>query len=519
MNMNRREFGKTLVKGVGGAVAAAALPRAQAQRSRPDTRPNIVFIFSDQHSYKYTGYAGHPFVKTPNLDRIAREGTVFTSAYCQNPVCAPSRASMITGMYASDCNSFCNSTVWDGSHPSWAKLMRAAGYHCWATGKHDLNPAFDNGFEDENVFNGHVVNPDITSLFRRPVGYRMGEREGVRGRTRQERHYRDKPLFDRAEDFLRRRAPALGRPFVLYAGPLMPHPGFVSLDEHYNYYYPNRVDMPVIPDGHLEDLHLMFQELRHFKRVATPIPEDRVRAARAGYYGMITELDEYVGNIRQALEETGQLENTIFVYSSDHGESLGEHGLWYKNNLFDVAARVPLVMAGPGIPRGARVDTPVGLVDLVRTFLEWGGAQAHRQLRGHSLMPLMQGRQGDHPGFAFSESHSEGNCTGSFMIRKGDWKYLHFSWHDDLLFNLRDDPGEFVNRIDDPGTASIREELKAILHGQVDPEEVTLRAFRTQDRMLAGMGERMSEEELYKQFRGRLGPGQARLMAKRVKGS
>jgi choline-sulfatase len=518
--ISRRHFGKTLVKGLGGAAVAAAMPGSLAQTGVGGLRrPNIVFVFSDQHSYKYTGYAGHPHVRTPNLDRIAREGVVFSSAYCQNPVCAPSRASMISGMYASDCGSYCNSTVWDGSHPSWAAMLRDAGYHCWASGKHDLNPAFDIGFNEQvDVRHGHLSNPDITSLFRRPVGYRMEERGMVDGRDRAEPNQWDKPLFDHAERFIRERAPTLAKPFVLYAGAMMPHPAFVSSEEHFKYYYPDRVDMPEIPEGHLENLHLMFQELRHFKRVATPIPLERVRRARAAYYGMITELDGYVGNLRRALEETGQLDNTLFVYASDHGESLGDHGLWYKNNLFDVAARVPLVMSGPGIPKGRRVDTPVGLVDLVRTFLEWGQAKAHSKLRGHSLIPLMHGRRGDHPGFAYSESHSEGNCTGSFMIRKGEWKYIHFSWHDDLLFNVREDPGEFVNRIDDPAAAPIREELKAILHSQVDPEEVTMRAFRTQDRMLAGMGERMSEEELFDRFRGRLGPGQARIMAMKAKG-
>ena len=114
------------------------------------------------------------------------------------------------------------------------------------------------------------------------------------------------------------------------------------------------------------------------------------------------------------------MENTIFIYTSDHGESLGEHGLWYKNNLFDVAARVPLVMAGLGIPQNVEVDTPVGHVDLVATLLAMSGLERPKELRGHSLTPLMYGKRGDHPGFAFCETHSEGNCTGSFMIRQGD---------------------------------------------------------------------------------------------------
>lgn len=228
---------------------------------------------------------------------------------------------------------------------------------------------------------------------------------------------------------------------------------------------------------------------------------------------MITELDEYIGRVWNALEETGQLSNTVFVYSSDHGESLGDHGLWLKNNLYDTAARVPLLVAGAGIPKGVRVDTPVAQVDLVRTFLEWGKADAPQGLRGHSLVPLMQGSQGDHPGWAYSESHSEGNCTGSFMIRKGDWKYIHFTGYDDLLFNLAEDPGELQNRIDDPAAKPVLEELRTILHSQVDPEEVTLRAFRVQEVMLADMAARMSEEELAAELTSRLGAGQARLLA------
>jgi len=275
------------------------------------------------------------------------------------------------------------------------------------------------------------------------------------------------------------------------------------------------VDMPNIPPGHLEELHLVFQELRHFKRIATPIPEDRIRKARAGYYGMITELDEYIGNIWDELEQSGELKNTLFIYTSDHGESLGEHGLWLKNNLYDVAARIPLVMAGAGLHGNVKINTPVAHVDIVATMLELAGSDAFNKLRGHSLLPLLQGKSTGHPGYAFSESHSEGNCTGSFMIRKGDWKYIHFTWYDHLLFNVTQDPGEFNNLIDKPETADIQDELKNILYSLVDPEEVTLRAFHAQEKILADFAERMTENELFDLFKGRLGPGQARALAKK----
>lgn len=350
-----------------------------------------------------------------------------------------------------------------------------------------------------------------------PVAYRIGERRGVDGRSREKRH-RDADRTELSLNFLKDESRDLKQPWALYVGLTQPHPGFVALKKYYDMYPPYGIDMPNIPPGHLENLHLAFQELRRFKRIATPIPEDRIRRALAGYYGMITELDEYIGQLWNCLEQTNQLKNTVLIYTSDHGESLGEHGLWYKNNLFDVAARIPLVIAGAGLPEGITVDSPVAHVDVSATILDLAGMEIPETLRGNSLVPLMYGKTGNFPGFAYSECHSEGNCTGSFMIRKGNWKYIHFTWYDDLLFNIADDPGEFNNLINDPSTAEIQSELKEILHSLVDPEEVTIRAFRKQEEMLRGMAEKMTEDQLFDTFKGRMGSGLARVLAARCKG-
>jgi choline-sulfatase len=312
--------------------------------------------------------------------------------------------------------------------------------------------------------------------------------------------------------------PKIKKPWAFYLGLTEPHPKYVALEEYYKMYPEYNVDMPNIPPDHLEVLHPVFQELRRYKRIATPIPEDRIRRARAAYYGMISELDEYVGKIWDELEKSGELENTLFIYTSDHGESLGEHGLWLKNNMYDVATRVPLVMAGAGLPKNINIEAPVAHVDVVATMLEMAGSAAYSKLRGHSLLPVLRGESGNHPDFVYSESHSEGNCTGSFMIRKGNWKYIHFTWYDDLLFNVGEDPGEFNNLIDQPDTADIQTELKRILNSLVDTEEVTLRAFKTQEKMLTDFAEQMSEDQLFDLFKGRLGPGQARALAKKYKG-
>ena len=510
-SLNRRDFSKQLAAGLGGALLSPALTSlAEAAAGQSDGRkPNIVLLISDQHSYKYCGFMGHPVVRTPNLDRMAREGVIFRSAYCGNPVCAPSRAGMISGVYPSDANSFCNSTAWDGTLglPTWPGLLREAGYHTWGTGKMDVHGKYDLGFDEAvNLASGHWKNPDVTSLFRRPLCTRSNERKVIEGRSRTERH-KDGTLATATVNFIRKHA-GDSKPWVAYCGPHMPHPSFTGLKEYYDYYLP-RVDMPDVPIAHLEEQHFIFSQLRAFKDVATPIPEERVRRVRAAYYAMIQEIDDYAGQIWNALEETGQLANTIFVYTSDHGESLGEHGLWLKNNLYDVAARVPLVMAGGGLPKGKVVETPVAHVDLIRSFLEWGGAKTSVKLRGHSLVPLMNGQTGAHPGWAYSESHSEGNVTGSFMIRKGDWKYIHVTYHDGLLFNVAEDPGELRNRFSDPDAQAKVKELRDILFSQVDPVEVTERAFRMQRKRLDGLAASMSENELLDELRGRLGEGQA----------
>jgi choline-sulfatase len=294
--------------------------------------------------------------------------------------------------------------------------------------------------------------------------------------------------------------------------------GFEALENYWDMYPLYNIDMPNLPEGHLDELHIVMQGLRNYKRIATPISEERIRRARAGYYGMISELDEYAGEIWKVLEQTGQLESTIFIYTSDNGISMGEHGIFFHNNLYEESASIPLLIAGAGIPRGVVVDTPVAHVDAVATMLACAGAERPAALRGHSLLPLMEGRSGDHPGFAYSENHSEGNVTGSFMIRRGDWKYIHFTWDEDLLFNLAEDPGEFHNRIDDPSARTVREELKGLLHSQVDSEQVTLRAFRKQEGMLKDLARRMTEDELYKTFEFRLGQAQARALAAKYKG-
>ena len=512
--ISRRKFGKTVLSGM---VAPGALAQSSSSKGSTLKKPNILFICSDQHSgpMMLGGPGGVVPVRTPNLERLAQMGVHFKNAYCVDPVCTPGRASLMTGRFASDVGSYCNSTPFDGRVPTWGGYLRQAGYSTWATGKLDLSPKAAGDFEQVHTSNGHYEHPDITSLFRRPMCYRVGERKQVDGKV-EERGKHDQAVLEAGLEFLRTKAKSAGKPWAAYLGFIMPHPPFGAPQKYWDMYPPDQMPMPNIPPGYLEKLPLDFQILRHFKMISTPIPDERIRRARSAYFGMITELDGMIGQVMDQLEKMGELENTLFVYTADHGEALGEHGLWLKNNLLEGAARVPLVMAGAGLPRGLSIEAPVSHVDLVATLLDFAGVSRPGGLRGHSLLPMTRGVQPSHPGFVYAESNSEGNCTGSFMIRKGDWKYIYFSWYgDSQLFNLKEDPGEMNNLAGIPAHASKVQELHGLLTSLVDPDAVTEAAFRKQHQVLMEMVQKKTPEEFFRTLRGRLGRGQATALTRK----
>ena len=445
-------------------------------------RPNLLIIMSDEHAPMYSSLHGHPLVQTPNMERLAALGTTFDNAYCNSPLCMPSRMSFMTGRFIH------HQDTWDNASPlrvdalTWAHLLRSVGYEVVLSGKqHFCGPDRLHGFQEQLARDLHaeLAHPvfdwsEGVIPARRPWGALA---EAGPGRSSEIEV--DDLAQRRALDWLR--DPARGdRPWALNVSFIAPHFPFIVPQRFWDMYPPNRIDMPEIPPGHLESLHPVYQRLRAMFGFAD-FDEELVRRARAGYYGLISYLDEKIGQLLDALEATGQLENTVVIHFSDHGEMNGEHGMWRKSNFYEASVRVPLQIAWPGqLPAGQRLPQVVSLVDVVATMLELAGVEAPVSLDGDSLAGLLQGRDADWKDEAFAEYCGHGVTAPMAMLRRGRYKFNYSLGDPPELYDLQGDPGEFHNLAGRSEYAGIEAELRASLLSHWDPQEIEVRVRRSQ---------------------------------------
>jgi choline-sulfatase len=270
------------------------------------------------------------------------------------------------------------------------------------------------------------------------------------------------------------------QPWALNASFIAPHFPLVVPERFFNLYPLDQIDMPEIPDGHLENQHPVHQRMRSMFG-AVDFPEEQVRRARAGYYGLITYFDEKIGRLLQALEETGQRDNTVIVHFSDHGEMNGEHGMWRKSSMYEASARVPLQISWPGqIAAGQRIGGVVSLVDLVATVVDIAGAQSVAPLDGDSLLGLMQGQGEGWKDEAFCEYLAHGVARPTALLRQGRHK-LNYSLGDSPeLYDIEADPNEFEDLANDTAHASVLADLQERLLSQWDPVAIEAQVLQSQ---------------------------------------
>jgi choline-sulfatase len=467
--------------------------------SDPGRQPNFLIVMSDQHDPMRSSAYGHPFARTPTMDRLAREGVTFGSAYCNTPLCAPGRISFMTGRYVHHIETWDNSTPHPSDLVTWAHHLRARGYDAALSGKmHFLGPDQLHGFRAQLAVDLHAE--------QRHEIYCWNAQDGPIAPPHPWRHVAEagvgtSRVLD-VDDQVERAALAYLRdparrdqPFALCVGFIAPHDPWLVPEPYFSSYYPD-VDMPNLPPGHLESLPPAAQVLRDRHRMAGPFSEEEIRRTRAAYYGMLTRLDEQIGRLLDCLDEQGLADDTVVVYTSDHGEMLGEHGLWRKSNFYEQSARVPLQLRLPDRRwAGRRVDAAVSLVDLTATVLDLAGVPAETagaDLDGVSLLP---GLRGDLPwrDEAFGEYLAHGNDRPRAMIRRGHWKLTYGYVPDDRpqleLYDLARDPGELENLAGRPEHAAVERALIGRLLEGWDPAAIKVAVERSQrERMLIAAG-------------------------------
>jgi choline-sulfatase len=457
---------------------------------------NILYIMSDQHQGKASGCYGHPFVKTPNIDALAARGTRFTTAYTNSAICVPARAVIATGQYVFKTGYWCNAHPYQGHTKSWHHMLADNGIAATSIGKlHFSNDRDDTGFA-EQIIPMHVVEGkgDLRSCIKRPMTGSMKASKTMTDIGPGESPYTkyDHDIAQRTCAWLRDRAGKPGaKPFVGFVSFVCPHPPYIAPREFYEMYPTDSIPTPKLsaPDA---VTHPWIQKMERNRNYNDFVTEESRRVLLASYYGCISYLDYNIGKVLACLDECGMRDDTLVIYTSDHGDNLGTRRLFGKSNMYEEAAFIPMIVAGPGVPEGKVSATPVTLLDVAPTMLHGAGLKdtaGQFGMPGVSLLDVA-GAASNPDRVAFCEYYAAAADRAAFMIRKGRYKYIHYVGYEPELFDLQSDPEELS---DLAGKATHQETVRqyeAILRGIVDPEAADEEAYRCQTALVDANGGR-----------------------------
>jgi choline-sulfatase len=447
--------------------------------------PNVLLIMADQLTPFALGACGNETVQTPNLDRLAREGLAFDGCYCNSPLCTPSRMSMLTGRYVQNIRTWDNGTALASDVPTIAHHFSAGGYRTCLSGKmHFVGPDQLHGYEERLTTDIYPATPKWT--------YRWEEEQRHVGRNGpvgladwQQQHEYDTRSHSRALEWLRmnagkslawvrrHRGKARELPFFLTVSYSLPHPPFLATRDYWDRYEGVEIPLPCWPEGHLQGEHQAVRWIREYHQLTELPSDEEVRAARRAYYANVSFVDDKVGELLACLDRIGQRENTLIVFTSDHGEMLGEHGCWCKRVAYEWSARVPLLLSWPDhLPAARRVGEVTELVHLLPTLCELCGLEPPVNVDGRSMRPLWQTGDIEWRNEALCENYTEGVKAASCMLRADHLKYVAAVGAPPALYDLKRDPGEFTNFAGDPDYADAQRRLAARLAELWDGERI-----------------------------------------------
>lgn len=459
---------------------------------------NLLILMDDEHSSKALGCYGHPFVKTPNLDRLAASGTLFENAYTNSPICVPARAAIATGRHTHETRCWDNAIAYDGSIPSWTHRMQQNGRRVVSVGKlHYRNTDNLAGF-DRQIVPMHIANGvgDTHGLVRDPPPERKQGKKFAEEIGPGDSVYiqYDKSIADEACNWIKTEGTAANQqPWVLFASFIAPHFPLIAPPEYYALYNPDDMSMPKQRRDDLSQTHPWWQAFEKsfiFDRCFKSDHDRRV--AIASYYGLCTFVDAQFGRILDTLADAGLESSTRVLYFSDHGESLGTRRLWGKSTMYQESAGIPMILSGPDVPRGKRCMTPVSHVDVFPTVLDAAGVMPNAEdqnLPGTSLFTITTQPDQDER-TVLSQYHAGGSISGAYMLRRGRYKYIHYVGYPPELYDLESDPEELANLAGQPAHAKTIHDFEQLLRTHLDPVAVDRMAKEDQRRMIEQYGGR-----------------------------
>ncbi len=453
-------------------------------------RPNILFIMADQMAAPLLPLhdPGSP-IRMPHLDALARDGVVFDSAYCNSPLCAPSRFALVSGQLPSRIGGFDNAADFAADVPTYAHYLRALGYRTALSGKmHFCGPDQLHGYEERLTSDiypadyGWAVNwdqPDVRASWYHNMSSVLQAGPCVRSNQLDF----DEEVVFKANQYLFdhvRNTPE--QPFCLTVSMTHPHDPYTIPAAFWDLYDDVEIALPKVDiaqdrqDPHSERI------LKVIDLWGKTLPPQAVRRARRAYFGACSYVDAQIGKLMATLTDCGLRDNTIVVFSGDHGDMLGERGLWYKMHWFEASARVPMVVHAPGRLRPGRVRQSVSTIDLLPTFVAMAGGQLDPglQIDGRSLMPHLTGGQGHDE--VIGEYMAEGSRETLVMIRRGRYKFIHAPQDPDLLFDLQADPQELHNLAQSADHAERVAALRAEVASRWDLPAINARVLESQRR-------------------------------------
>lgn len=411
---------------------------------------------ADQLAPQFLPAYGHPLVKAPHILRLAEQGVVFDAAYCNAPLCAPARYVFMSGRLPTQIAAWDNGCEFSAEIPTYAHYLAHLGYRTALSGKmHFCGPDQLHGFAERLTTDVYPADftwtPDWDAPERRLDWYHNMDVVRTAGECLRSSYldYDDEVAFMAQRYLFERARSGEAQPFCLTVSFIHPHDPYVTRPEYWNLYRDDDIDMPrLTADSVALDAHA--RRLRDTIGMHESISAAQVRNARRAYYGSTSYIDGKVGELLRALQEAGFADNTIIIVTSDHGDMLGERGLWFKMNWFEHSARVPLIVHAPNRFRPRRVREAVSHVDLLPTLVDLAtdakGLEYATPIEGRSLLPHLTA-QGGHDEVV-GEYCAEGTATPCFMMRRGAWKLITADGDPLQLYHLDDDPLETRNLAD-----------------------------------------------------------------------